>query len=403
MGCAGSKNDSALGRLSSYQIAAAQAESEGLTQRPLPLIEEEAAVASQGKLFPFHFHNIFYDGFYAPYIRNPDYLLIVDAREEEEAYEMSHVVTAQWHGRMAHFKAMNEAKEDKDKLTRYCHVVLYDADGSGINVEDSSVGRIAKILRELHVEPLFLDGGLQALTKSCPYLVITPPEGSHIPLVGSRLAMSWFPSIVLDGQLFLGRREQAADPAVLVGLQVTHIVCVADSSTAVPAPLSPNLNYLVVPLPPDVTEDTKSDSSNTIEISNEISGQKGLKKSDGKLVKTSKHQNQQQEKRTDFNIVDLGSQLPTLAAFVQDALKGSGEDVVHGRVLISGEQGVNRSAALVMAFLMKDRACTLEDAYYYVRRCRPAVQLSETLLKSLAHLEGNIFGRGVTNIEDLGY
>ncbi|KAG8230422.1 hypothetical protein J437_LFUL015443, partial [Ladona fulva] len=216
MGCAGSKNESALGRLSSYQIAAAQAETEGFTQSPLPLVEEETAAAAHGVLIPFHFHNIFYDGFYAPYIRNPDYLLVVDTREKEGAYELSHVVTAQWYGHLSYMKPKGETTvDDDDRLSRYCHVVLYDADGSGLKSEDSTLGRIAKFMKERHVEPLFLDGGFQNLSKSCPHLVIIPPDGSKIPMTGSRLALSWFPSIVLDGQLFLGRREQAADPAVL--------------------------------------------------------------------------------------------------------------------------------------------------------------------------------------------
>ena len=40
-----------------------------------------------------------------------------------------------------------------------------------------------------------------------------------------------------------------------------------------------------------------------------------------------------------------------------------------------------------MAFLMQARTCTLEDAFFYVKALRPAVQPSQQHLEVLAKLE----------------
>ena len=72
-----------------------------------------------------------------------------------------------------------------------------------------------------------------------------------------------------------------------------------------------------------------------------------------------------------------------------------------GRILILGDQGVNRSAAVAMAFLMQDRNCTLEDAFYYVKSLRPAVQPAPQHLEALAKYEAELFGKKITPVEDL--
>jgi len=39
----------------------------------------------------------------------------------------------------------------------------------------------------------------------------------------------------------------------------------------------------------------------------------------------------------------------------------------NGRVLVHGVEGLNRSAAVLIAHLMKSVPCILEDAYFYVQ------------------------------------
>jgi len=56
------------------------------------------------------------------------------------------------------------------------------------------------------------------------------------------------------------------------------------------------------------------------------------------------------------------------------ALEAAGnivESVVNhsGRILVHGVEGLNRSAAVVIAHLMKSIPCILEDAYFYMQVC----------------------------------
>ena len=72
-----------------------------------------------------------------------------------------------------------------------------------------------------------------------------------------------------------------------------------------------------------------------------------------------------------------------------------------GRVLVLGDQGVNRCAAVTMAFLIQHKKCTLEDAFYYVKSLRSAVQPDSSHLNVLAQMEVDIFGKKITAVEDL--
>jgi len=92
---------------------------------------------------------------------------------------------------------------------------------------------------------------------------------------------------------------------------------------------------------------------------------------------------------------DLRAAIQGAASF---ACKAAAE---AGRILILGDQGVNRSAAVAMAFLMQTKNCTLEDAYYYVKSLRSAVQPSPPLLQALSKMEAQLFGKTITDVEDL--
>ena len=51
--------------------------------------------------------------------------------------------------------------------------------------------------------------------------------------------------------------------------------------------------------------------------------------------------------------------------------------VQGGKILVHGVEGLNRSAAVVMAYLMKSTPCILEDAYFYLQVLRPFIRVSE--------------------------
>lgn len=51
--------------------------------------------------------------------------------------------------------------------------------------------------------------------------------------------------------------------------------------------------------------------------------------------------------------------------------------------------------------MTQTKNCTLEDAYYYVKSLRSAVQPSPPLLQALSKMEAQLFGKTITDVEDL--
>lgn len=46
-----------------------------------------------------------------------------------------------------------------------------------------------------------------------------------------------------------------------------------------------------------------------------------------------------------------------------------------GRVLVHGVDGLNRSAAVIIAYLMKSHPALLEEAFFYVQTLRPFIRV----------------------------
>ena len=97
--------------------------------------------------------------------------------------------------------------------------------------------------------------------------------------------------------------------------------------------------------------------------------------------------------------VDKGAELySTLKAAIMFMSKALKE---RGRILILGEQGVNRSATLAVSFLMNEKLCTLEDAFYYVKSLRPSCQPCPLYMDLLSKYEVELFGKKLSSVEDL--
>ena len=62
---------------------------------------------------------------------------------------------------------------------------------------------------------------------------------------------------------------------------------------------------------------------------------------------------------------------------------------------------VNVCDLFQMAVLMQDKNCTLEDAFYYVKCLRQAVQPSVCHLDVLCKFETELFGKKISSVEDL--
>ena len=72
-----------------------------------------------------------------------------------------------------------------------------------------------------------------------------------------------------------------------------------------------------------------------------------------------------------------------------------------GKVLVHGVEGLNRSAAVIMAFLMSSTTCLLDDVFVYIQSLRPHLQLDEETLECLLKWETEIFGSSFTLLDDL--
>lgn len=352
-------------------------ESEGLVRSPVPLDDD---LDAQTEVLPVKtLHNIFYDGFYAPYVRNPDYLLLVDMRTDEAQFRLDHILTARWHGHVDGLRLA--AGAEKDPLQRFWHIILYDSDGSSVARPDSDMRRLCRTLRERKLEPCCLEGGLRAIRDRCPYLLsrrsAAPPVSAETSEEGFRM-LSWFPSIILDGRLFLGRNDQAADPEVLDNLGVSHVICTNQALMKKSRKESAPQDKRVLMLAPPSDLEAKF-----------------KRKSRGPSCLSRGSTDTLDDPAVTSNL--LTDKMAELTAFVREAFAAG------GKVLVHGEQGVDRSAALVMALLMQQCSCSLEDAFYHVKACRPTVQPSDMMLQALAKLEAEIFGKRLTSIEDLCY
>lgn len=143
-------------------ISASQEETKGLKTVPVPLDPEETQDRDHDHcLSARQFHNLFYDGFYAPYMSNPEYLLLVDTREET-AFLERHILSATWHGKL------DSSHEREQELSRYILIILYDQDGTGIHQQDSIINQLRRKWKTAHLDPVCIYG---RQTSICPLLI----------------------------------------------------------------------------------------------------------------------------------------------------------------------------------------------------------------------------------------
>ena len=161
---------------------------------------------------------------------------------------------------------------------------------------------------------------------------------SHDTCGDLRRGITWQPTMVIERRLYLGRVDQASDPGVIHSLGITHIV----STTRVRGARFKGLVYILV-------------------------------------------------NKTSFS----QSTLKLTTRFILDALESG------GRVLVHGCDGHDQSAGVVLAALMRHYSATLEDCLWYLSASRPGVSLSANVVKMLASLEEEMFGRQVTDVESL--
>jgi len=301
-----------------------------------------------GYISAFQFYNQFHAGFVSPYIYNPNYMLIVDFRTIEE-YKKSHILTAVHH---SHMRWDTSTMTDMQK---YSYVVFYDHDGTAAANIYSNITSIITNLTVARIEVSCILGGIRRVENRFPHLMSEQDNSKSMSNGGLHPSKSneniksieqqreaflvpWMPCSIMASSIYLGTLDQAQNPAVIHSLGITHILSIGRS---------PNWN-----------------SKNV--------AYEGL---DG----------------------DKNLYVTFLAAseFIQSAIEKG------GRVLIHGLEGLNRSAAVTMAYLMLTTTCLLDDVFLYIKSLRPHLQLDEESLSSLLQWESSIFGSTVTDPEEL--
>ena len=253
-------------------------------------------------------------------------------------------------------------------------IFLYDKDGASVGNIKSPLRKAYVKMRSLGLEPKVILGGFRAISqapystllerpKSIPFAAAVQPTAHNSmeslnqselsespapeleevqPMVGSvepvRRALNWMPSMILERKLYLGRADQASNPAVIHSLGITHVL----STSRVRATKFRGLVYILV-------------------------------------------------NKTSFS----NSTLKLTSNFILEALSAG------GRVLVHGCDGFEQSAAIVIAALMRHHTSMLKDALWFVHSSRPGVSISPLVLRMLASLEEEMFGRQITDIDSL--
>jgi len=97
---------------------------------------------------------------------NPDYLLLVDTRDESFFLER-HVLAARWHGNLLF----------ENDFSKFTLVILYDQDGSGVLNPNSIINQLINRMKLKQLDPIFIRGGISQVECSLPYMIATSVLG----------------------------------------------------------------------------------------------------------------------------------------------------------------------------------------------------------------------------------
>jgi serine/threonine/tyrosine-interacting-like protein 1 len=284
-----------------------------------PVKRLDTTDVSEGFISVNQLYNSMNDG---PVNVTRDFLLVVDARAEED-YRVSHVVASKHH---------LSVTGDWRQVKRFTLVVLYDHKGLSHTIRESTLSRLLVCAHAAGLGAFVLEGGFEAFQAKYPFLCENEQAETR----------TYYPSVILDDQLYLGRGDQATSVKVTTDLKVTHIVNISTEHTS----NLPNMRYMNVPI-------------------------------------------------CDDGAADILSLIPSVILFMVEAL-GNG-----GRVLVHCNLGISRSSTLVLAYLMYSRHWTLGLAYKFVRERRPLVHPNTGFMTQLLSLEEMLFGSKITTYEDL--
>ncbi|XP_071479508.1 serine/threonine/tyrosine-interacting-like protein 1 [Diadema antillarum] len=293
---------------------------------------------------PTELYNILQQATVYPALSDPNYLLLLDARQTNE-YNESHILTS---------KRAPRAEDGKflvpygAELECKMHVVVLDNNTTSLSKRDSPAFKCAKVMAEMGSRnPVkILRGGYEEFSALYPFL--RTQKILYMPRELDELRP--YPVEVLPGQLYLGNYQQSCSPGVRKDLKIKGVL--------------------------HISQDAE-------ELSESLNGVDLLHCS-----------------LTDGNEADLLSQFGEVCRFIGD------HGTKKSPVLVSSEHGLSRSASAVLAYLMHHYKWPLKAAYKHLQGCKGNIRPHRDFVHQLSKWEEQIFGEdgGVqTDVSDPYY
>ncbi|KAK6175402.1 hypothetical protein SNE40_013873 [Patella caerulea] len=303
-------------------------------------------------------------------IKSDDKILMLDCRCQSD-YARSHVVNSinvtlpsllvkRLRKGILNMSAIIHNNEDKDRFNKYCKthlIVLYDECSTDLNANPSSIiNLLVKKLRQDGCRATFLLGGFTTFVQRFPEFCVSPEnsENSIVGLCNLRISedsaygtssdsendgtpclQSPFPVQVLP-HLYLGNAKNSADLNQLKQNGIRYILNV-----------TPNV--------PNMFANDDSFKYRRINISDHLSQ-------------------------------DLSEFFPEAIAFIDEARENNCGVLVHCLA------GISRSVTVTVAYLMSKRNMTMNEAYDFVKRCKPNISPNFNFMGQLLDFEKILHG-----------
>lgn len=260
-----------------------------------------------------------------PCLSDAVYMLLLDCRGKED-YNESHILTA----KLAIKNDRNEffVPFDAD-LECKTHVIVYDSKTSSLT-EDSPAVLCAKKMWEMGSRnPVeVLNGGYEAFSALYPFhrtqkILYMPQELD---------SLQTYPTEIIEQRLYLGKWQHGNSAFIQKELKIKgHINCCEQSGTFFIQD-GPSLLHIAV-------SDTEEPTANIL------------------------------------------YKLEEACTFIKNHNRNG------NAVLVYSVLGISRAAAIVIAFLMKEKNITLHNAYSFAVRCRPQIRPNRGFMSQLATWE----------------
>lgn len=183
------------------------------------------------------------------------------------------------------------------------------------------------------------------LLQTQPSICMGLPASSSQTSSKSKEPMTQYPNEIVEGFLYLGNYWQANSSKAVAALQITHVVNMGAPTEG--REKHEHVTYLDV----DIVDKVDADIRRTFE---------------------------------------------STLAFIDEAARDPG-----ARVLVHCVQGVSRSCAIVVVYIMVSTRCTLSAAYAHALKCRPLIFPNQGFMQQLIAYETELYGCASVTVDEI--